>query len=100
MRRMAMACVLALVFGAVALAGGEGAIVAHYSFDEGSGDVLHDISGNGNHGKIQGAKFVKNGDGYALQFDGVDDFVDFGESKRLIVNTMISIEARVKLAAE
>lgn len=29
-----------------------------YDFDEGQGDVLHDRSGNGHHGKIVGAKWV------------------------------------------
>jgi len=32
-----MACMLALVFGTAALGGGEDALVAHYSCDEGSG---------------------------------------------------------------
>ncbi len=33
--------------------------LALYHFDEGSGDVLKDSSGNGHHGKIVGAKWVK-----------------------------------------
>jgi len=33
--------------------------MALYHFDEGSGDVLHDASGNGHDGKIVGAKWVK-----------------------------------------
>ena len=33
--------------------------LALYHFDEGQGDVLHDSSGNGHHGKIVGAKWVK-----------------------------------------
>ena len=33
--------------------------IALYHFDEGEGDVLHDSSGNGHHGKIVGAKWVK-----------------------------------------
>lgn len=33
-------------------------IIASYDFDEGTGDVVHDISGNGHHGKIHGAKWV------------------------------------------
>jgi formylglycine-generating enzyme required for sulfatase activity/serine/threonine protein kinase len=34
-----------------------------YHFDEGSGDVLKDSSGNGHHGKIVGAKWVKVDEG-------------------------------------
>jgi hypothetical protein len=33
--------------------------LALYHFDEGSGDVLKDASGNNHHGKIVGAKWVK-----------------------------------------
>ena len=33
--------------------------MALYHFDEGEGDVLHDSSGNGHHGKIVGAKWVR-----------------------------------------
>jgi len=33
--------------------------MALYHFDEGQGDVLHDSSGNGHHGKIVGAKWVR-----------------------------------------
>ncbi len=50
--------------------------LALYHFDEGSGDEFKDSSGNGHHGKIVGAKWVKadvaadpSGD-YALSYDG------------------------------
>ena len=58
-------------------------LVAHYTFDEGKGAVLKDHSGNGNHGTIHGAKWVKCDYGYALQFDGKDDYVDCGASPSL-----------------
>jgi hypothetical protein len=37
----------------------DGHTIALYRFDEGSGDVLNDSSGNRHHGKIVGAKRVK-----------------------------------------
>ena len=49
--------------------------LALYDFDEGTGDVLQDSSGNGHNGKILGATWVHPARG--LQFDGVDDYVDF-----------------------
>ena len=58
-------------------------LVAQYSFDEGAGTQAKDGSGKGNDGKIQGATFVKGPKGYALKFDGVDDFVDCGVDKSL-----------------
>ena len=84
--------------------------LALYHFDEGQGDVLEDSSGNGYHGKITGAKWVRLEDGgtppaiaptpdpvtpvavppvpsestprFALEFDG-DDYVDvpFGKTR-------------------
>jgi intein/homing endonuclease len=40
----------------------------------GTGDTLHDWSGNGNHGKIYGAKWIDGEYGWALSFDGMDDY--------------------------
>lgn len=49
--------------------------VAFWSFDEGKGNVAHDITGNGHDAKLQqGAAFVRQGRGFALGLDGVDDF--------------------------
>ena len=45
-------------------------------FDEGSGDVAFDISGNGNDGTINGAQSVPGVGGSALEFDGADDYVE------------------------
>ena len=52
--------------------------VVHYAFDEGAGDALHDRAGTAPDGKISGAKWVRNGGRWALEFDGVDDFVHCG----------------------
>lgn len=89
-----------LVFGFIfgfsnySYAGAEG-LVARWKFDEGSGQVAYDASGNNNHGKIHGAKYVKCGDGYALQFDGLTDYVDCGNDKSLNVES-ITIELWIK----
>jgi len=55
-------------------------LVAYYSFDEGTGNIAYDISGNGNNCTIYGAKWTKGKYGSALQFDGVDDYVDIPDS--------------------
>ncbi|MCF6149578.1 MAG: hypothetical protein E3K37_13075 [Candidatus Kuenenia sp.] len=49
---------------------------AYYSFDDCSGD---DVSGNGNHGIINGATCVTGKSGNGLSFDGIDDYVDIGD---------------------
>jgi len=43
------------------------------------GDHLHDFSPYGNHGTINGAKWFDGSFGWALDFDGVDDYVDCGD---------------------
>jgi len=50
-------------------------LVGAWKFDEGSGTIAYDSSGNNNHGTIYGATWVDGKFGKALQFDGVDDYV-------------------------
>ena len=78
----------------------EEGLVACYDFEEGSGSVVRDKSGNGNHGTIHGAKFVDRGrgcvlSGHALQFDGVDDYVDFETKATLDCADAVTLEAWV-----
>ncbi len=52
-------------------------LVGWWKFDEGSGMVANDSSGNGNDGNLtNGPTWVSGKIGGALSFDGVDDFVD------------------------
>jgi len=50
-------------------------LVGWWKFDEGSGTIAYDSSGNGNDGTIYGAIWTTGQNGSALQFDGVDDHV-------------------------
>ncbi len=50
-------------------------LVAAYSFNEGSGTAITDVSGNGRNGTLRGAVFAAGKSGTALRFDGVDDWV-------------------------
>ncbi len=51
-------------------------LVGHWSFDEGTSTIAHDLSGNGRHGTFSGApEWVGGKKGKALDFDGVDDYV-------------------------
>ena len=75
-------------------------LAAHWDFNEGSGTVLHDRSGNGNNGAIHNAVWVKEKGRGALKFDGSGDYVDCG--KTAVLNKLtgdITIVAWVKLAA-
>ena len=51
----------------------------YWKFDTGSGDTAYDSSGHGYDGIIYGASWTTDtpsGDDYALDFDGVNDYVD------------------------
>jgi hypothetical protein len=73
-------------------------LVAHWSFDEGSGDVLHDRSGNKHDGTIHGATWVPSPRGQALRFDGSKDYVDCGDAERLRVGGDFTLTAWLNAA--
>jgi hypothetical protein len=76
--------------------GGEPGLVAHYTFDESSGSEARDTSGHGLDGTIHGARFIANGGGFALEFDGADDYVDAGHGDALNLKETVSLEAWVR----
>jgi len=59
------------------------------------GDHLHDFSPYDNHGDIRGAKWVDGRYGWALDFDGVDDYVDIPESNSLDHGSQVTVSAWV-----
>jgi chitodextrinase len=74
--------------------------VAAYSFDQGSGSVLADQSGNGNGGSISGALWSGSGRfGSALSFDGVDDVVTVADAPELDLSSSLTVEAWVRPSA-
>lgn len=78
--------------------------LALYKFNEGTGDLLKDSSGNGHHGRIIGAKWVRtkthedassskppsSASQYMLSFDGVDDYVELPQFEK---NESVTVEA-------
>jgi hypothetical protein len=67
-------------------------LVGWWKFDEGAGGVAYDSSGNGNNGSIHGATYSGGVSGTALEFDGVDDYVDLGNSPSLYGDSMTLME--------
>ncbi len=61
-------------------------LVACWHFDEGSGNITHDSSGNGNDGTIYGATWIDGISGKALYFDGTDDWVKVENSPTLNIH--------------
>jgi chitodextrinase len=70
-------------------------LVAAYSFDAGSGNVVTDASGNDHTGSIVGATWVPGRYGTALSFDGAASYVDLG-SLGTFYRTGFTLEAWVQ----
>lgn len=57
-------------------------LTGYWTFDEGSGNIVNDLSGNGNSGTINGATWVNTGgqntsEVHLSDFDDVDDFKNY-----------------------
>lgn len=70
-------------------------LVAHFPLDEGQGRIAHDVAANANHGEIHGATWIKVGEGYALSFDGEDDYVKCGRPAALDLRDEVTLSAWV-----
>lgn len=63
------------------LTGLDDGLIAYWSFDEGTGSTVHDYSGNEINGEIYGdVNWIDGVSGKALDFNGVDGYVDFGNT--------------------
>jgi len=71
-------------------------LLAEWRFDEGSGNIAKDTSGNGHDGAVHGASWVKLDQGYAISVDGVDDYIDCAPAHDLELGQAVTIEAWVK----
>jgi hypothetical protein len=74
-------------------------LVGYWSFDEGSGNAANDLSGNINNGIINGATWINGKYGKALQFNGLNNFVEVPDSPSLhAANNQITVEMWIKKA--
>ncbi len=71
-------------------------IIAHWTFDEMTGNVLTDISGNNHHGIITDASWVNGYSGGGLHFIN-NSYITVSFSEELHPTSSITIEAIVKL---
>ncbi|MCK4453863.1 hypothetical protein KAU51_00745 [Candidatus Parcubacteria bacterium] len=75
-------------------------LVGYWKFDEGSGITAKDSSGSGNDGiLVNNPTWVDGQVGKALNFDGVDNYIDCENDSSLDITDAITIEAWVKLNA-
>jgi len=86
---LATALVLVMALNAV---GAEEGLRGRWTFDEGKGNAARDTSGNNNHAIVRGATYVPGPRGFALRFDGKDNFVDVGKRQSLQLDKAGSIE--------
>ena len=74
-------------------------LVGSWHLDESSGNIAYDSSGQGNNGTIYGATWTDGKFGKALDFDGVDDYIEIIHDGSLYVwqgNSPATFEAWVK----
>ncbi len=75
-------------------------LVAAYSFNEGTGSTVTDLSGNNITGTIVGATWTTGGRyGNGLSFNGSTNYVDLGNPAALQLTGSMTIEAWIKAAA-
>jgi len=71
-------------------------LVGHWKFDEGSGTIAYDASGNNNHGTlVDGPNWVDGKIGGALDFDGSNDYVEV-DNQDILTSDHITIAAWIK----
>jgi hypothetical protein len=68
-------------------------LVAYWTFDEGSGDIVYDSSGNNNNGTINGATWDAGKYGNALRFNAQDNYVEVPTSDSLEITPNVTIAA-------
>jgi RHS repeat-associated protein len=75
---------------------GSADLVGYWKFDEGGGLTTGDSSGNGNGGTLQnGPAWTTGKINGALNFDGLDDYVQVGPAARLVMTNSMTIGAWV-----
>jgi hypothetical protein len=72
-------------------------LVAHWTFDEGSGTIAYDVVG-GNDGTLEGdPQWVAGKNGGALEFDGSGDYVDCGSDAAFQIPVNITVMSWIKV---
>ncbi len=95
-RLVLIAGVLVLILTGISMAAEEG-LIAYYPFDEGTGQVIKDMSGNNHDGELVGtARWVDGKYGKAIEFDGSTSYVEVPDADDFAIETNITFAAWFK----
>ena len=74
-------------------------LVGCWLFDEGTGEKVFDLSGNNNTGTLiamdPATDWIAGKDGFALDFDNIDDHIDCGNPSILQVTSALTMEVLI-----
>ncbi len=97
-RRLICLLICSLVLGVILAGEAQAELVGWWRFDEGSGTVASDSSGNGNNGTFNGdPQWVAGHFGNALEFDGSGDWLDCGTGQSLRLGGAVTMTAWVRI---
>ena len=68
-------------------------LIACWHFDKGNGSTAYDDSGYNNNGIIYGATWIAGISGFALELDGINNYISVTDSNSLDITGNITIEA-------
>lgn len=71
-------------------------LAAHWTFDEGSGDVARDVTGHGHDAALKNVDWIVSPRGHALRFDSRDDLADYADVDSMILTGDITLAVWVK----
>ncbi|NLF18589.1 MAG: LamG domain-containing protein, partial [Lentisphaerae bacterium] len=71
-------------------------LVAHWTFDEGSGEVARDVTGNGHDATLKNVDWVPSPRGHALRFDSKEDLAQYGNVESMMLSGDATLAVWVK----
>ena len=88
--------ILAICLGSTVAHAQASGLVASYSFEEGTGTIANDASGNNNKGTLSNATWTTSGKyGKALSFNGTSSVVNIPDAASLRLTSAMTVEAWV-----
>jgi hypothetical protein len=75
----------------------EPGLLAHWTFDEGSGAIARDVTGNGHDAVLTGTEWVLSPRGHALRFDSKEDAARYGNTESMNISGDMTLAVWVKV---